>query len=223
MKILYVRVSSVGQNNERQIKEGFDIIFTDVISGSIKLNQRPEGSKLIKLVNEGKVESISVHSIDRLGRNVSEMLLNIELFTSKGVCVISEKEGIKTLNNDGSINPIAKLIISVLGSIAEFELSRIKERTQEGIQRAKLKGVYVGRASGSTESREQFMNKKINQKILKTLKSGETLRRCALLCGVSVGLVIKVRDLNIDSIPKPKKSDIENLDKLKSYLIKNPV
>ena len=146
------------------------------------------------MVASGDVESISIHSIDRLGRNVGEMINNIEYFTSMGVCVISEKEGIKTLNDDGSVNPIAKLLISVLGSIAEFELQRIKERTREGIDKAKSKGVYVGRSVGSVESMEVFFGKAKNQKILKKLNEGYSLRQTSLLCKSSLSLVVKVRD-----------------------------
>jgi len=194
MKVLYIRISTIGQNIDRQQKEGFDVVLIDSISGSTPLAKRTEGKKLLELVASGDVESISIHSIDRLGRNVGEMINNIEYFTSMGVCVISEKEGIKTLNDDGSVNPIAKLIISVLGSIAEFELQRIKERTREGIDKAKAKGVYVGRSVGSVESMEVFFGKAKNQKILKKLNEGYSLRQTSLLCKSSLSLVVKVRD-----------------------------
>lgn len=194
MKVLYIRISTIGQNIDRQQKEGFDVVLIDSISGSTPLAKRTEGKKLLELVASGDVESISIHSIDRLGRNVGEMINNIEYFTSMGVCVISEKEGIKTLNDDGSVNPIAKLLISVLGSIAEFELQRIKERTREGIDKAKSKGVYVGRSVGSVESMEVFFGKAKNQKILKKLNEGYSLRQTSLLCKSSLSLVVKVRD-----------------------------
>lgn len=199
MNVLYVRVSSIGQNNERQIKEGFDLVFSDVISGTVKLNERPEGKKLIKLVNEGKVKSVTVHSIDRLGRNLMEILSNIEFFTSNGVCVICEKEGIKTLNEDDTVNQIAKLIVSVLGSVSEMGLTQIKERTLEGIENAKLKGVYLGRAKGSEESIEKFMNKAKTNTIIKHLNNGESIRRTALLSKCSVSLVQKVVKLQTNN------------------------
>jgi len=216
MKVLYVRVSGTEQNVDRQIKEGFDLVLCDKISGSIPLKERPEGKKLLRLVASGDVESISIHSIDRLGRNVGEMISNIEYFTSLGVCVISEKEGVKTLNEDGSVNPIAKLIISVLGSIAEFELQRIKERTREGIDKAKAKGVYVGRCVGSVESMEVFMSKAKNQKILKKLGEGYSLRQTALLCKSSLSLVVKVRNLanEVGSIKSAENSSTKNKEKI---------
>jgi DNA invertase Pin-like site-specific DNA recombinase len=222
MNVLYTRISTAEQNASRQMKEGFDMVFPDECSGSIPLNERKEGSKLIKMVQNGRIESITVHSIDRLGRNVAEILANVELFNSRLVCVISEKEGVRTLNPDKSPNPIAKLILSVLGSIAEFELIRIKERQKEGIAKLKEKNGYAGRSEGSTESVEAFMNKAKSQKILKTLKQGYSLRQTALLCKASTGLVIKVRDLNIRSIPAhDEKKPNKNEDKLQVWLNEN--
>jgi DNA invertase Pin-like site-specific DNA recombinase len=194
-KVLYLRCSTIEQNVERQMKEGFDIVFTDYESGSTPLAKRKEGSRMLEMVNLGLIESINVHSIDRLGRNVGEMLSNIELFNSHGVCVISEKEGVRTLNADKTPNPIAKLILSVLGSIAEFELHRIKERTKEGIERKKASGGYIGRSEGSIESKEVFMSKAKNRRIFRTLKMGRSIRECAKICDCSVNLVMKVRDV----------------------------
>lgn len=194
MNVLYVRVSTIEQNANRQIKEGFDMTFVDHASGSTALGQRVYGARMIEMVAQGRIRSISVHSIDRLGRNVGEMLANIDFFTSHGVCVISEKEGVRTLNADGSANPIAKLILSVLGSIAEFELHRIKERTKEGIDKKKASGGYIGRNKDTKESTEVFLSKPKPRRIYRTLKMGRSIRECAKLCECSVNLVMKVRD-----------------------------
>jgi len=223
MNVLYTRVSTPEQNADRQTKLGFDMVFPDVCSGSTPMHKRKEGAKLLKLVEQGRVESITVHSIDRLGRNVGEMLSNVELFNSRLVCVISEKEGVRTLNPDKSPNPIAKLILSVLGSIAEFELVRIKERQAEGIAKLKEKNGYVGRNVGSVESVEVFMSKAKNQKILKKLKEGHSIRASALLCKASTNLVIKVRDLNEGLIPAHNEKRLDEIKKLKLMLKNNPL
>ena len=73
-----------------------------------------------------------VHSIDRLGRNTLDIMQTIQDFTSKGINVVSTKEGLQTLIN-GKENPIAKMMIGILGTLAEFELARGKERQAEGI------------------------------------------------------------------------------------------
>jgi DNA invertase Pin-like site-specific DNA recombinase len=184
------------QTNDRQIKEGFDLVLADVISGSIPLKERPYGKKLIDLIEKGRVETITVHAIDRLGRNLQEILANIEYFNSRLVCLVSEREGIRTLNADKSPNAVAKLLVAVLGSIAEMERERILERAQEGRDKGKKLGNFLGRKEGSKESPETFMAKEINQKILRLLKRGHTLRMTALKLEVSTNLVIKVRNMN---------------------------
>lgn len=199
MNVQYIRVSTIEQNIDRQTRIDIDKVFIDTISGSTKLKDRPDGKKLLKLIEGGKVSTLNIHSLDRLGRSLSDTLEVVKYLNSKNVCLISEKEGIRTLNNDGSINPMANLLIGVLGTFAEFELNRSKERQKEGIESAKLKGRYdtVGREPGSIESKEVFMSKAKNQKILKLLKKGHSQNEISLLCKASVNTVRKVRELNL--------------------------
>jgi DNA invertase Pin-like site-specific DNA recombinase len=191
MKANYIRVSTIEQNTNRQENniEGAKV-FTDKISGSIPFSERPEGSKLMKLIKEGEVSELHVHSIDRLGRNTIDILTTIKLITSHNCNVISEKEGLKMLDADGKPNPIANLMIGILSTLAEFELSRLKERQAEGI--AKTGHKYAGREKGSTESIEVFLNKAKTKEIQKFIKAGESIRRTAKLSGSSISLVQKV-------------------------------
>jgi DNA invertase Pin-like site-specific DNA recombinase len=189
MIVKYIRVSTEGQNIDRQksqIKE-----FIDICSGSISFKERPQA---IKLLNDENITEVHVHSIDRLGRNTLDIMQTIQNFTAKGVNVISDKEGLQTLI-EGKENPIAKMMIGILGTLAEFELSRIKERQKEGIQEAKKKGVYIGRSVGSVESVEVFMSKESTKKILKYLKQKESINRTALLSGTSAGTVKKIKKM----------------------------
>ena len=123
----------------------------------------------------------------------------IQYFSNKGVNVVSEKEGLQTLI-DGKENPIAKMMIGVLGTLAEFELSRIKERQAEGIAKAKERGGFKGRSIGSKESAEVFVNKASTQSILKYLKEKESINRTALLSGTSQGTVKKVKKMLRDGL-----------------------
>lgn len=172
MKVLYTRISSEGQKSDRQIKIGIEII-SDTCSGSIAFKDRIGGKKILAL--EG-LKELHVHSIDRLGRNSLDILQTIQTLTAKGVNVISEKEGLQTLI-EGKENPIAKLMIGILGTLAEFELSRIKERQAEGIATAKKKGVYKGRPVGTIEDDEKFLNK--YPQIVKALKNGDSVNSIA--------------------------------------------
>lgn len=190
MKVKYIRVSSIGQNTDRQ--DDFNgKTYTDECSGSMAFADRTEASKL--LVNE-EVTEVLVHSIDRLGRNTIDIMQTIQGFTKRGINVISEKEGLQTIV-DGKENPVAKMMIGILGTLAEFELTRIKERQAEGIAKAKTKGTYTGRSKGSIESIDAFTNKKSTQAILRYLRQGYSISNTAKLSSTSTGTVKKVKKM----------------------------
>ena len=190
MRVKYIRVSTIEQNTDRQ--DDFNgKTYTDECSGSIAFKDRKEASKL--LAND-EVSEVLVHSIDRLGRNTIDIMQTIQDFTNRGINVISEKEGLQTII-DGKENPVAKMMIGILGTLAEFELSRAKERQAEGIAKAKAKGSYLGRSKGSSESVEVFANKASTKSILKYLKMNESISRTAKLSQTSEGSVKKVKRL----------------------------
>ena len=197
MKAKYIRVSTTEQNIDRQLD--FDgAVYIDEVSGSVAFKERDFAQKL--LANK-EITEVYVHSIDRLGRNTLDIMQTIQYFTSKGINVISEKEGLQTLI-DGKENPIAKMMIGILGTLAEFELNRLKERQAEGIAKAKAKGVYRGREKGYREDIGKFTNKASTQSILKFLKEGQSIRRTALLSKTSEGTVKKVKQKIKDGLIK---------------------
>ena len=189
MIVKYIRVSTVEQNLDRQEADFKGKIYKDEVSGSIAFKERTEASKLI--LNKDITE-VHVHSIDRLGRDTIDIMQTIQYFTDKGINVVSNKEGLSTIVS-GKENPIAKMMIGILGTLAEFELSRAKERQTEGIANAKLKGVYVGRKKGTKETDRVFWGKDSTQRIVKYLNKGESIQRTALLSKTSTGKVKKVK------------------------------
>ena len=190
MKVKYNRVSTIEQNLDRQ--DNFKgLTYADKCSGSVAFADRTEASKL--LANE-EVTEVLVTSIDRLGRNTIDIMQTIQGFTERGINVISQKEGLRTIV-DGKENPVAKMMIGILGTLAEFELTRIKERQAEGIAKAKTKGAYTGRSKGSTESIDAFTNKKSTQAILRYLKQGYSINNTAKLSETSTGSVKKVKKM----------------------------
>ena len=192
----YIRVSSLEQNTDRQTTETTGVIFSDKISGSVLFEERPAGKKLLQAITDGTITELQVHSIDRLGRNTIDILTTIQKITELGCNVISKKEGL-TMLIDGKPNPMAKMMIGILSTLSEFELQRIKERQAEGIAAAKTKGTYTtnARPIGTTETTEQFLNKKKVQSIIKYLKQGNSLRKTALLSEASLSLVQKVQKM----------------------------
>jgi len=197
-KAHYIRVSTVEQNTNRQ-KENIIMgakVFEDKISGSVEFSKRAKGKELLDAIEEGLITEVHVHSIDRLGRSNLDILQTIQYMTAKGVNVVSTKEGLQTIV-EGKENMVAKMMIGILSTLAEFELSRIKERQAEGIAAAKNKGTYNGhgRKVGTNESIEDFMKKATTKKIVKYLKQGHSLRRTALLSECSLGTVQKVQGI----------------------------
>ena len=188
----YIRVSTPEQNTSRQ-EDGL-IPIVDTLSGSVPFDERKGGQELMKRTQLGYVKSISVQSIDRLGRNTLDILTTIKWFTRQQVNIISQKEGLQTLLEDGTENPTAKLMIGILGTLAEFELSRIKERQAEGIKKAKERGVYkTNGGNRKKETKTKFLSKSKNALCLKELQRGNSVRRAALLSGVSLMTAHKVK------------------------------
>lgn len=136
----YVRVSSAGQNPERQVEAltGCERLFTDKMSG--KNTDRPALTELIGYVREG--DTVRIASLDRLGRNLDDLRRLVTDLTGKGVRVEFVKEA---LTFTGEANAMNQLLLSMLGAVAEFERSLIRERQSEGIALAKARGVYKGR------------------------------------------------------------------------------
>ncbi len=138
-RVGYVRVSSVDQNEARQL-EGIavDRKFIDYASG--KDTRRPELEKLIEFVRDR--DTVIVHSMDRLARNLLDLRRIVEQLTKRGVSIQFTKEN---LSFTGSDAPMSVLLLNMMGAFAEFERSLIKERQAEGIAIAKARGAYTGR------------------------------------------------------------------------------
>lgn len=195
-KVFYKRVSTNEQSTERQTAIMGAQVYEDKCSGSIPFAKRDYGRVLMDEVIEGHISEVYVHSIDRLGRDTLDIMQTIRTMTENGVCVISEKEGLRTLNADGSENPIAKLMIGILGTLAEFELNRIKERQREGIALAKERGAYLqnGRVAGAKVlSEDEILSK--YKKAVRELKKGASIRVCAKMSGVSPVTAQKVKNI----------------------------
>jgi DNA invertase Pin-like site-specific DNA recombinase len=150
-RIGYVRVSSIDQNEARQL-EGMplDKVFTDKASG--KDTDRPQFKAMIDYVRDG--DHLYVHSMDRLSRSLRDLQEVVEGLTAKGVAVSFVKEGMTFTGDD---SPMATFMLQMLGAVGQFERALIKERQREGIALAKAQGVYKGRKpSLSKESAQQL-------------------------------------------------------------------
>lgn len=194
MKARYIRVSTGNQKTERQLQKSYpdEKLYIDIISGAIPFKEREKGKDLIKDIENGNVNYISVHSIDRLGRNLFDILATLELFNDKKIVLKVDNLGIESLI-ENKPNSAFKLIISVMANIAEMERETLLERQREGIKIAVAKGVYKGRLKGSVETNEQVLEK--YKEVVKFLNKGQSFRNTAKLCNVSLGTVQKVKKI----------------------------
>lgn len=140
----YARVSSADQNLARQLEQlksiNSDKIFEDKASGVT--TDRPAFQQMMRYVREG--DTVIVCSMDRLARNLSDLLNITKELQTKGVSITFLKESIH-LDATGNDVAMTKLLMSMLGAVAEFERSMIRERQREGIELAKKRGIYKGR------------------------------------------------------------------------------
>ncbi len=194
MKVKYIRVSTVDQNTERQQtnSDKFQSIYIDRISGAVPFFERKEGKKLTNDIINNDVDEVHISSIDRMGRNILDILTVSEFFNQKGVNLYVENIGMYSMV-DNKPNPIFKMIISVLGNVAEMERTNMLERQRQGIDLAKASGKYTGRLYGTKMTDEDFLKKYKN--VLLELKNGESLRRAAKLGECSLGTAQKVKRL----------------------------
>ena len=138
-RVGYIRVSTLDQQSGRQL-EGLELDRTFVDQASGKDAKRPQLEELLNFVRTG--DTVIVHSMDRLARNLDDLRDIVQALTNKGVRIEFVKENLTFTGED---SPMASLMLSVMGAFAEFERSLIKERQREGIALAKRRGAYRGR------------------------------------------------------------------------------
>jgi DNA invertase Pin-like site-specific DNA recombinase len=134
----YIRVSSYGQNHDRQL-DGLQLDKTFRDTASAKDAKRPGLDACIEYVRDS--DTLHVHSIDRLARNLFDLQKLVDGFVEKGIIVHFHKEN---LVFSGSSDPMSTLMLQLMGAFAEFERTLINERRREGIAAAKKKGKRIG-------------------------------------------------------------------------------
>lgn len=150
----YIRVSTVEQNTERQLKDiPCDRVYEEKISG--KDTNRPQLQAMLSNIRAGDI--IHIHEMSRLARNCRDLLNLVEEITSKGATIIFHKENL-TFKGDGKQDPYQKMMMTMLGAVAELERSILLERQREGIAIAKSKGKYKGGQNKLTDEQVAELN-----------------------------------------------------------------
>ena len=209
--VLLARVSTDKQEYRRQINElkGFcekmkwEIaeIFANKVSGAETIENRTEIVEMVEFVRKNKVKRVVCLEISRLGRNTLEALKVIQILNENKVSLYIKNYSLETLNADGSVNPIASLICTILLEIASMERLTIRERMNSGrtqyIDRCRREGIKMGRPSTYKKELESY--KQQYQKEIGLLKKGISLRNVASITGTSVNTIRKIKELCVDT------------------------
>ena len=182
---IYARVSSVGdrQDTTRQIRDlekyaaenslAIENTFEEHISGAKKTKDRPVLTECLDYCFNNNVDILLISELSRLGRNVDDVLSNVQRCKEHHLNVYFQKEQLSIFNSDGKEHPFLTIFIAVLGTCAEMERDNIQYRLQSGYKNYREKGGQVGRKKGSTKTREQL--EKEHKDVLKELRRGTSI------------------------------------------------
>lgn len=201
--IIYARVSTSGQDYERQLSElrkyasRMDYVvvkeFSERASGAKKVAEREALTDLLKFVNENQVDKVLIYECSRLSRRITDFLNVIEFLTERGISLFILQNGLETLLPDGSSNPIANLVLGILAQFNSMERGLIRSRMESGYNHFRQQGGKVGRKVGYRKSTDEMKTQ--YSKEIQLIKKGFSLRNIAAICGTSVNTLQKVKKI----------------------------
>jgi DNA invertase Pin-like site-specific DNA recombinase len=198
---IYARVSTQGQDYQRQLSElreyasrmNYEVVkeFSEKISGAKSVAERQALTELLDYAAANRIDKILVYECSRISRRAIDFLQVIEQLTQMKVSVYILQNGLETLMADGSVNPIAQLVLGIIGQFNSMERSLIRSRMSSGYQHFRSNGGKVGRKEGYKKSNEQM--KEQYSKELSLLKKGLSLRNIQAITGTSVNTLRKLK------------------------------
>jgi len=205
---IYARVSSVGdrQDTTRQIRDlenyahdnSIDIVksFEEHISGAKKTKDRPVLTECLDYCINNNIDILLISELSRLGRNVDDVLANVQLCKEHHLNVYFQKEQLSIFNADGKQHPFLTIFISVLATCAEMERENIKYRLNSGKEKYIAEGGKVGRKKGYSKPDEKLQEEYAG--VIKQLKKGYPIRMIAKNEGVGVSTVQRMKKKFVD-------------------------
>ena len=198
---IYARVSTQSQDYQRQLSElreyatrmNYEIVkeFSEKISGAKAIAERQALTELLEYAAANRIDKVLVYECSRISRRAIDFLQVIEQLTQMKVSVYILQNGLETLMADGSVNPIAQLVLGIIGQFNSMERSLIRSRMSSGYNHFRSNGGKVGRKEGYKKSDEQM--KEQYSKELSLLKKGLSLRNIQAITGTSVNTLRKLK------------------------------
>lgn len=197
----YMRTSHYLQSigtQEDKVEPGWRTYKDEGVSGRIDFQNRPAGKKLIQDIKDGKISVIKTMRLERMGRNVQDLITTINLIHSCGVPIQFISEGITTLDENGKQTPTTGLLVNVLSSLSEFFYHQNREKMLTGIELSRQKNPekYKGRLHGSKENLDKYMNKPKTKKMLEMLQQGNSVRSIVRILECSPNSIYKLKKLS---------------------------
>ena len=199
--VIYARVSTQGQDYERQLSElrayadkmGYEIVeeFCEKVSGAKMVAEREALSELLAYVEAHKVDKVLIYECSRLSRRAVDFLQVIETLTARKISVYIHQNGLETLLTNGQPNPIAQLVLGILAQFNSMERSLIRSRMESGYNYYRNQGGAVGRKVGYRKSAEQM--KEQYKEEIKLLRKGYSLRNISAITSTSVNTLRKLK------------------------------
>ena len=205
--MILARVSTDKQDYQRQIVEltdycskvGWEIVkvFANKVSGAKKTEERPEVLEMLSYVKEHAIKRVCCLEVSRLGRNTLEALKVIQMLNDNKVSLFIKNYNLETLNPDGTPNPVASLITTILLEVASMERRTILERVNSGrnqyIAKCRKEGIKMGRPSDYKKSEDTY--KEQYQKEIALLRKGISLRNVSQLTNTSMNTLRKLKSM----------------------------
>ncbi len=201
--IIYARVSTQGQDYERQLAEltqyadrmGYDVVktFIEKISGAKKIAEREAMSDLLRYVENNQIDKVLIYECSRLSRRAVDFLSIIETLNEKKISLYIHQNGLETLQPDGSINPIATMLLGILAQFNSMERNLIRSRMESGYNNFRNNGGKVGRKEGFSKSVESYKEEYSEE--LRLLRKGYSLRNIRKITGTSITTIRKVAEI----------------------------
>lgn len=201
--IIYARVSTAGQDYDRQLAElrgyasrmRYEIVkeFSETISGAKKVAEREALTDLLKFVNENQVDKVLIYECSRLSRRITDFLNVIDFLTERRISLFILQNGLETLQADGSVNPIAQLVMGIISQFNSMERELIRSRMQSGYNHFRQQGGKVGRKVGYRKSEDELREQ--YGKEIQLLRKGLSLRNIAAITGTSTGTLQKIKKI----------------------------
>ena len=199
--VIYTRVSTQGQEYERQLAElrdyaarmNYEVVeeFSEKVSGAKKVEEREALMSLLRYVEENKVDKVLIYECSRLSRRAIDFLTVIEHLSSLKVSVYILQNGLETLMEDGSVNPIASLVLGIIGQFNSMERSLIRSRMESGYKHYRQQGGQVGRKVGYKKSDDDMRQQ--YSKEIQLLKKGISLRNIQAITNTSINTLRKLK------------------------------